>query len=189
MNMHELQMGCRTYRRFKQEAIPEEILNYALENARIANCSVNLQQLRYIAVTSKSMTEQIQALVKYAAALPPEIGMPKKDEQPTAFIAVVQTGQKSMVDIDTGIAVHAITLSLYEKGYGSCILGNISRKKICCLLDIKEDEKLPLLIAIGKPMHSSEIVEMQEGDCKYYVDSNRNYYVPKRAYCDIVKFV
>lgn len=50
MDFHTLCTGCRTYRRFKQKQIPEEILDELLENARIANSAMNGQPLRYVLV-------------------------------------------------------------------------------------------------------------------------------------------
>ena len=47
MDFHTLCIGCRTYRRFKQKQIPEEIFDELLENARIANSAMNGQPLRY----------------------------------------------------------------------------------------------------------------------------------------------
>ena len=48
MDFHTLCIGCRTYRRFKQKQIPEEILDELLENSRIANSAMNGQPLRYV---------------------------------------------------------------------------------------------------------------------------------------------
>ena len=52
MDFHTLCTGCRTYRRFKQKQIPEEILDELLENARIASSAMNGQPLRYVLVTT-----------------------------------------------------------------------------------------------------------------------------------------
>lgn len=50
MDFHTLCIGCRTYRRFRQKQIPEEILDELLENARIASSAMNGQPLRYVLV-------------------------------------------------------------------------------------------------------------------------------------------
>ena len=49
MDFHTLCIGCRTYRRFKQKQIPEEILDELLENSRIANSAMNGQLLSFCA--------------------------------------------------------------------------------------------------------------------------------------------
>ena len=189
MDMHEIQLGCRTYRRFKQDPVPEEVLKYALENARIANSASNKQPLRYYAVSSPENVEKMHTLVKFAGALPPEIGTPRKGEQPTAYIIVCENGQPGAADVDAGIATHSIVTALYEKGFGSCIMGNILRKEIKELLGVPDELTLRLAIAVGRPGCTSTLVDMKDGEVKYWVDDNRNYYVPKRKFEDIVKFM
>ena len=189
MNMHEIQLGCRTYRRFLQDPVPEDVLRYALECARIASSASNKQPLRYYVVSSHDKVEKMQSMVKFAGALPPEIGTPREGEQPTAFIVICETGNPGAADVDAGIAVHSIVTALYEKGFGSCIMGNIIRSEIKKLLDVPEEWNVRLAIAIGKPGCTSTLVDMKGDEVKYWVDGDRNYYVPKRKFEDIVKFM
>jgi len=189
MTFSELNIGSRTYRRFKQDPMPEELMRSMLENARISNCATNSQNLKFIGVYSKEYVEKMHSLVKYAAALPPEIGMPKEGETPVAFVVIVK-GPKSnaWTDIDVGIAARNITATAWEAGFGSCLLGNINVPKIAELLEVPEDETVRLVVALGKPDHTSTIVEIPEsGKTAYYVDDDRNYYVPKRSFEDVVK--
>ena len=76
----ELYEGCRTYRRFKQEPISEEVLRAIISNASKASCSRNSQVLRYAVVSSPEKVAEMQPLAKWAGALPPEIGTPKEGE-------------------------------------------------------------------------------------------------------------
>ncbi len=191
MDLHELYVGCRTYRRFTREEVPEGVIREALENARIASSGRNAQSLRYVAVTSPEAVRDMQPLVKWAAALPPEIGTPKEDEQPTAFILVIKTPEAgAFSDVDVGIAVNTIVTSCWSRGVGSCLMGAINIPKIKERFGVAEEDTLRLAIALGKPAHRSTIVELPEnGAVHYYVDENRDYYVPKRAFRDIVRFV
>ena len=190
MDLHELYVGCRTYRRFTQEQVPESVIREALENARIASCGKNAQTLRYLAVTSTAAVRDLQGLVKWAAALPPEIGTPKEGEQPTAFILVIKTPESgAFSDVDVGIAVNTIVTSCWSRGVGSCLMGAINIPKIKERFQIAEEDTLRLAIALGYPAHSSTIVPLPaDGSIHYYVDEKRDYYVPKRAFDDIVKF-
>ena len=191
MDLHELYVGCRTYRRFTQARVAEEVIREALENARIASCGKNAQTLRYIAVTSPEGVRDLQPLVKWAAALPPEIGTPKEGEQPTAFILVVKTPESGpFSDVDVGIAVNTIVTSCWSHGVGSCLMGAINIPKIKERFAIAEEDTLRLAIALGYPAHRSSIVELPaDGSIHYYVDEKREYYVPKRAFDDIVRFM
>ncbi len=190
MDLHELYVGCRTYRRFIREPVPESVICEALENARIASSGRNAQSLRYLAITSPEGVRDMQPLVKWAAALPPEIGTPKEDEQPVAFILVIKTPDAgAFSDVDVGIAANTIVTSCWSHGVGSCLMGAINIPKIKERFGIAEEDTLRLAIALGKPAHSSTIVELPEdGAVHYYVDEKRDYYVPKRAFRDIVRF-
>ena len=133
----------------------------------------------------------LQPLVKWAAALPPEIGTPKPGEQPTAFIVIVKkAGSGAFADVDVGIAAHAIVSTAWESGVGSCMMGAIKIKSIEELLEIPEDQNLRLVIALGYPSHESTLVDVPaDGKLAYYLDDERNYYVPKRPTEEIARFV
>ena len=120
MDFHTLCIGCRTYRRFKQKQIPEEILDELLENARIANSAMNGQPLRYVLVKTPEAVRKIQSCFHFAAALPKELGQPKEGEQPAAFIILCTEGPETpWTGIDIGIAVRTMNLNAYIHGVGS----------------------------------------------------------------------
>ena len=170
MDFHTLCIGCRTYRRFKRKQIPEEILDELLENARIANSAMNGQPLRYVLVKTPEAVRKIQPCFHFAAALPKELGQPKTP----------WTG------IDIGIAVRTMNLNAYIHGVGSCIIGNVEFEKVKEILSIPETWIPRLALALGYPSHKSTIVELPEdGSVKYYLDEERQYYVPKRKRKDI----
>jgi len=191
MNVSELTVGCRTYRRFTQKPIPAELLHACLENARLSSTGANAQSLRFICVQSAEMVAAIQPLVKWAAALPPEIGTPRPEERPTAFIVIVKkAGSGAFADVDVGIAAHSIVLTAWEGGVGSCMMGAINRPEIAKLLGVDEGDTVHLAIALGYPGCTSTIVNVPEsGVLKYYVDADRNYYVPKKSFDELVKIV
>lgn len=191
MEWNEMMTGCRTYRRFQQEPVDEAVVREALENARIRSSAANGQPLYYYAVTSEENVKAMQALVKWAAALPPELGTPKEGEQPTAFIVIVKKEKANpFADIDVGIAADTIALTAWRHGVGSCMMGAINIPGIRSLLDVPQEDQIRLVLALGKPDHTSTLVPMPEdGAVKYYLDDERNYYVPKRAFEDVVHFV
>lgn len=90
MEILEFLRTRRTYRRFEQRPVTPEILTEAVDAARIASCGNNRQTLKYMVVQSPDAVAAVQPLVHWAASLPPELGCPKPDEQPVAFIAVLQ---------------------------------------------------------------------------------------------------
>lgn len=191
MNLTELYQTCRTFRRFEQKPVPDELVLRMLENARVANSASNAQPLRYIVVSSSEKVAQMQQLVKWAAKLPKEVGTPVEGEQPTLFIVVTLPKDAGrFANIDLGIGVHTLTTTAWESGVGSCIMGAINVPKINELLEVPEDRTAALAVAFGYPAHKSTIVDMPaDGDLSYYVDDARDYYVPKRPLEEIARFV
>lgn len=186
MELKKLYEGCRTYRRFKQDKVPEDLIFESLDMARIGSCGMNAQNLRYIAVLSKETVDKMQPLVRWAGFLPKEIGTPKEDECPTAFIAILKSKNSGgFIDVDIGIAANTIVTYLWDKGVGSCMLGSVNVVEAQKLLEVPEDFQLRLVIALGYPDHKSKVVPVTN-DLKYRVDENRDYLVPKLSFEEVV---
>ena len=191
MDIMELLAGRRTYRRFLQKPVPAGVVADMVEAVRLSSCGANRQAIRLVVVQSPAMVAKVQPLVKWAAYLPPEQGVPKPGEQPVLFVAVVQdTSISGDKDTDAGIALANLTLAAWAKGVGSCIMGAIDRPRLAELLGLSENEKLHSMVALGYPAHASRVVPLTEATgVKYYLDENRDYCVPKRAAADIARFV
>ncbi len=187
MDFNTLCTGCRTYRRFTQEPIPTELLDELMDNVRITNSAMNAQVLRFVLVKNKDLVAAMQPMIHWAGALPPELGTPKKNEQPTAFVLICKEGRGNpWDDIDVGIAARTITLNAYAHGIGSAMLGAVEFPKMKELLELPETWNPRLLIALGYPGCQSHIVDVPEdGAIKYFLDEKKDYCVPKRALDDI----
>ena len=190
MSLRELYIGCRTYRRFLQEPVPVEVMTAILENVRIMSCGRNGQVLRFYAVMQTDTVAAMQGLVHWAASLPPEIGVPKPGQQPTAFLVITKpAGAAGFTDVDVGIAADRICASAWEFGFGSCMMGAIDGKGIARLLRIPESEEVRLAVALGKPSHKSTVTAPPaDGNLSYYVDDKLDYYVPKLPLTEIARF-
>lgn len=177
----------RTYRRFAQRPVAPEILTEAVEAARIASCGNNRQTIRYIVVQSPEKVAAVQPLVHWAASLPPEQGCPKPDEQPVAFIAVLQDERlPGCSDTDVGLALGSMTAAAWAHGVGSCMMGSIDRPALTRLLALPEGITLRYMVAFGYPSHQSHLVPAKNGDTKYYLDDARDYCVPKRPLKEVL---
>lgn len=190
MDFSELSRSCRTIRRFLQKPVPREVIMDILEDARVESSAMNLQVMRYVVADKPEKVEEIQPYFHFAAALPPSIGQPKKGEQPVAFIILcTEKARAHYGDIDIGISARTLQLGAWEKGVGSCILGNVEFSKVKNALQIPDEWQPVLALALGYPAHKSTIVDVPaDGNIKYTVDENRDYYVPKRAMKDILKW-
>ena len=187
MSVMELLTTRRTYRRFAQKAVPQDVVNDIVQAVRLSSCGANRQAVRLVLVQSPEMVAKVQPLVKWAGYLPPEQGTPKADELPTFYAAVVQdTAIPGDLATDTGIALANMTLAAWDKGVGSCIMGAIDRPALTELLALPEGLRLCYMVALGYPAHKSRVVTMQDSSVKYYLDENRDYCVPKRSMDEVL---
>lgn len=147
MELMDLMRTNRTYRRFKQTAVSDEIIGEIMEAARNASSA-----------------------------------------EPVLFIGVVEnTDINKNCDTDAGLAIANMRLAAWAHGVGSCIIGACDRQKISEIFGLTDNQALHTVIAFGYPSHTSRIEDMKDGDVKYYLDDNRDYVVPKRRVCDVVK--
>ena len=190
MSVMEKLAARRTYRRFAQKAVPQDVVEDIIEALRLSSCGANRQAVRLVIVSKPEDVAKVQPLVKWAAYLPPEQGTPKADELPSLYVAVVQdTSIPGDLATDTGIALANMTLAAWDKGVGSCIMGAINRPALSELLGIAEPEKLAFMIAFGYPTHEAHIVPLTaETGVKYYLDASRDYCVPKRSEEELARY-
>ena len=190
MSVMEKLAARRTYRRFAQKAVPQDVVNDIIEALRLSSCGANRQAVRLVIVSKPEDVAKVQPLVKWAGYLPPEQGTPKADELPTLYVAVVQdTSIPGDLATDTGIALANMTLAAWDKGVGSCIMGAINKPALSEMLGIAEPEKLAFMIAFGYPTHEAHIVPLTaETGVKYYLDASRDYCVPKRSEEELARY-
>ena len=125
MNAMELLTTRRTYRRFAQKAVPQDVVDDIVQAVRLSSCGANRQAVRLVLVQSPEMVAKVQPLVKWAGYLPPEQGTPKADELPTFYAAVVQdTAIPGDLATDTGIAVQKgqILVDLFYETYAESVI-------------------------------------------------------------------
>lgn len=183
MSVMESLYGRRTYRRFEQKPVPQQVISDIVEALRLSSCGANRQAVRLVIVSKPEDVARVHPLVRWAAYLPPQQGTPKTEELPPLYVAVVQdTSISGDLATDTGIAMANMTLAAWDRGVGSCIMGAINRPVLTEMLGIREPEKLAFMIAFGYPSHKAQVVELtQATGVKYYLDENRDYCVPKRS--------
>ncbi|MBQ4537331.1 MAG: nitroreductase family protein [Lachnospiraceae bacterium] len=187
----ELLATRRTYRRFEQKEVAQEIVDDILEAARLSSSARNAQPLTYIVIAEKTKVDEVFALTRWAGYLAPELGQPKADEQPVLFVAVVQNLDINRdSDTDAGLAIGNMTLAAWNHGVGSCIIGACDKPKLSEMFGLTENQKLHTVVAFGYPSHKSYVEPVKEdGDIKYYLDENKDYVVPKRELADVVRYL
>lgn len=183
--------GCRTYRRFRQEPVPQALIHEMCETARTRSCAANAQKLRFLAISTPEEVAKVQPHVHWAAKLPKEIGTPKADEAPTAFIIVLVPARAGeFVHVDEGIALDAMAITAWQQQAGSCILKNIDRAELNRIFTVPEGYTASSVLAVGYPRHTSTLVTPDnEHGLDYYVDTDRNYYVPKLPSEEVIRYL
>ena len=191
MSIMESLVTRRTYRRFDQRPVPQDVVEDMIEAVRLSSCGANRQAVRLVIIQKPEDVARVQPLVKWAAYLPPEQGTPKPEELPTLFVAVVQdTTIPGDLATDTGIALANLTLAAWDKGVGSCIMGAIDRPRLSEMMGLSDGMVLHSMVALGYPSHTSRVVPMTEQTgVKYYLDEERNYCVPKRSAEEIARYL
>lgn len=189
-NLMDLLRTRRTYRRFRQKEISQEILEEILTAARLASSAANKQPLSYIVIREPKKVAEVFAHTRWAGALPPEVGQPKEGERPVLFIAVIENQNiNSCCDTDAGLAISNMTLAAWNRGVGSCMIGACNKPALSEMFGLTEKQVLHTVVAFGYPSHMSHIVDMEDPEqFKYYLDEQKDYVVPKRKLEDVVTY-
>lgn len=190
-NLMELLKTRRTYRRFEQRAVGQEVVDEILLAARYASSAANKQPLSYIVVQDAAKVAEVFGYTRWAGALPPELGQPKENERPVLFIAVVKNLDiNKNCDTDAGLAISNMTLAAWDRGVGSCIIGACDKVSLTKIFGLTENQELHTVVAFGYPAHASHIVDVEDpAEVKYYLDEKKDYMVPKRKLEDVVRYL
>lgn len=191
MDIMELLKTRRTYRRFEQKAISDEILEDMLTAARYASSAANKQPISYVVVRTPEKVKEVFDLTKWAGYFPDDAGRPKPGEEPVLFIGIVENLDisKNYADTDAGLAISNLTLAAWSHGVGSCMIGACNKPKLSEMFGLTEEQQLHTVVAFGYPSHKSYIEDVKDGEIKYYLDENQDYVVPKRKLEDMVKYL
>ena len=182
--LKDLLRASRSYRSFDEsiKITPEQLADW-VDCARYAPSSINLQMLKFVAVTNESLCTRLLPCTRWAGKLK-DVKLPPKGHAPVAYIVicadkdVIYTAEN--FDKDVGICAQTIMLAASECGFGGCMIGSFSPDSIKEILEIDENLIPKLVLALGKPDETVELVgETEEGSVTYYRD-NGIHYVQKR---------
>ena len=180
----------RSYRGYDhtRKVTREEILTL-IEAARLCPSSVNIQPLKYYLATDEPIVSKIQAETKWARGLP-DLTLPHPGKEPTAFIVICQDtdidANLSRFQRDVGIVAQTMLLTAVEMGLGGCMIGNFSAGSVQKTLELQENLKPVLVVAIGKPDEEIILTDVVDGKTGYYRDESDRHFVPKRKLEEIV---
>ena len=186
--LRDLILKNRSCRRFYQDhKVDEETLRELVDLARNSASAANLQPLKYMLSCDPVMNNDIFSCLGWAGYLEDWKG-PAEGERPSAYIIFLgDTTISPAFGWDTGIAAQSILLGAREKGLAGCMIGAIKRRRLIELLNIGEQFKIALVVAIGKPKEQVviEVVEAN-GNIRYWRDDEDVHHAPKRKLDDII---
>lgn len=182
----ELCEKTRSHRSFYPCEVGRRELLEMIEAARLAPSTKNSQEVRYLLVESGKIAEEIFPFTRWAGMIEwnPEI-----EEAPSAYILLCSKSQpgipENFLNFDMGAASQNIILTARTMGYGTCIIAAYNKKEVEKILGVSSEYKSHILIAIGKPKDEVEIVDVENGDTKYYRVQNKQF-VPKFSLEELV---
>lgn len=174
----------RSYRGYDNSfVVRQDQLRRIIEVATLCPSARNQQVLRFRPVL-KDESDKVLSHIRLGGALP-ELHLPFPGSEPNAFVVICSTVEESKyVDMDLGIVAQSMLLQATEIGLGGICIGAFDREPI------KEALNLPyeplLVLAIGRPKESIELVECHEGDSLTYYRNNDIHYVPKLSLDDLI---
>ena len=132
----------------------------------------------------KDESDKVLSHIRLGGALP-ELHLPFPGNEPNAFVVICSTVEESKyVDMDLGIVAQSMLLQATEIGLGGICIGAFDHEPIKEALNLAYE---PLLVlAIGRPKESIELVECHEGDSLTYYRNNDIHYVPKLSLDDLI---
>ena len=174
----------RSYRGYDNTfVVRQDQLRRIIEVATLCPSARNQQVLRFRPVL-KDESDKVLSHIRLGGALP-ELHLPFPGSEPNAFVVICSTVEESKyVDMDLGIVAQSMLLQATEIGLGGICIGAFDHEPIKEALNLAYE---PLLVlAIGRPKESIELVECHEGDSLSYYRNNDIHYVPKLSLDDLI---
>lgn len=159
MTAKECIIGRRSIRQFKDTPVKHEVLEQIIATASYAPSWKNTQVTRYIAVEGEKKSKLAELTTIW-----PNNGKIMNNAPMVVAVTAVKgrsgyerdgSFSTSKEDrwqyYDAGIATEAFCLAAYEAGLGTVIMGLYDERDVEKFLDIKEEQELIALVAIGYP--------------------------------------
>ena len=189
MTVYEAMTTRRTIRRFAQKPISDEILEKAVNVARLAPVGGNAQSLKFCVVKTPELVSAVFDETKWGMHLKDGSGRPKPGELPVAWILICNdtTIKEQPMIHDIGAAAENIIIYVTGEGIGTCWLEAINRTAIAEILSLPEHLKVCSAVALGYPAMSSHEVPLPDsGATPYYWGEDGALCVPKRSMKDVM---
>ena len=185
MLFSDLVKQTRTIRNFDPNyAVSKETLVKLIELCRYTPSTANLQPIKFAYACTKEMCDKIYPCLKWAGYLTDK--PPYDGQTPTGYILLCADTGIMENPFDEGICAQTIVLGAREMGLGACMLGSIDKEALSDIFSLPENIKPLLIIALGKPKETAEIIDCTDGNIKYFRRGKEKNMVPKRTLDEII---
>ena len=182
--LKDLLLSSRSYRSFDESVkiSPEQLADW-VDCVRYAPSSINLQMLKFVAVTDETLCASLLANTRWAGKIK-DMKLPPDGHVPVAYIVICADKavfpNAENFDKDVGICAQTIMLAACESGFGGCMIGSFAPDAVKEILELEENLVPKLVLALGKPDERVELVgEADDGSVTYYRKGGIHY-VQKR---------
>ena len=182
--LKDLLKSSRSYRSFDERVkiSPEQLADW-VDCVRYAPSSINLQMLKFCAVTDKTLCARLLDGTRWAGKIT-DMKLPPDGHAPVAYIVICAdtdvAPSAERFDKDVGICAQTIMLAAAEAGFGGCMLGSFSPEIFKETLELSDNLIPRLVLALGKPDERVELVgPAPDGSVTYYREGGIHY-VQKR---------
>lgn len=182
--LRRLLLHNRSYRGYDNSfVVRDDQLRRIIEVATLCPSARNQQVLRFRPVLGAE-SDKVLKHIRLGGALP-DLHLPFPGTEPRAFIIICSTVEESKyVDVDLGIVAQSMLLQAVEMGLGGICIGAFDAEPIVEALGLKY--KPLLVLAIGRPKESIELVECEAGVSLTYYREEGIHYVPKIRVEDLI---
>jgi nitroreductase len=140
----ELILERRSIRRYKDEAIPEEVLRRILEAGRRSPSAANRQPWHFVVVSDEELKKRLATgrynrFIRDAAVVIVGVALP------------YDPVSRRWAVVDVTIAMQSMVLAAWVQGVGSCWVGDFGEGEVKRLLGIPEEARVVALLTLGIP--------------------------------------
>ncbi len=182
----DLVKATRSFRNFDPTyRLSDEVMHSLIELCRYTPSTANTQSIKFAYACSEEACAKVFPLLGWAGYLK-ENKPPYDGNVPAGYILICfDTDISPEIEIDAGICAQTIVLGAMDLGIGACMIGSFNKQKVTELFNLPANIKPRLMIALGIPKETVEIVDIKDGDVKYYRDGKDKHFVPKRTVSEL----
>jgi len=146
----------RSVRSYNEKPVPSELVERAIEAARLAPSAHNSQPWKFIVVDNTAIKNEIAA-----ACTSPRMPINKFVPRAPVIVALVSERKGFLMRvasilkrrefhmIDLGIAAEHFCLQAHDDGLGTCMIGWFNEHKVKRILRVPHSRRVHLLISVG----------------------------------------